>query len=55
MNEHLYPYVLNRFRPPRALEPTEVPKYCEVLLKNPTIYERCKRDYERNANYEDQS
>jgi len=38
-------YVLNRFPPKQPLTPEQVSRYCEVLLSNNEILNRCLKDF----------
>ena len=46
-DKDLYPFVLNRFPPKKALAPEELIKYCKHFLKGTIVRERVERDYAR--------
>ena len=46
-DKDLYPFVLNKFPPKKALAPEELIKYCKHFLKGVIVRERVERDYYR--------
>jgi hypothetical protein len=46
-DKDLYPFVVNRFPPKKALAPEELIKYCKHFLKGTIVRERVERDYAR--------